>query len=94
MKKKFQSRTSFPSDFVLEGSFISVQKEHRSWEKEGVHREMDVLCLLINNQTGAYVCRSFNPSYDFSDFKLGDSIAIPVSEFRIDNGLKTVIFRA
>lgn len=93
MKKKYQSRTSFPSDLVLEGAFVASQKEHRSWEKEGVHKEMDVVCLFVQNETGVYVCRSFNPSYDFSDFKMGDNIAIPVSEFRVDGGVKSVTFR-
>lgn len=92
-KKTFQTRDSFPSDLVVTGNFIASQKEHRSWNKDGVQREMDVLCIFVQSDQGVFVCRSFNPPYDFVDFKAGESIVIPVNSYSIENGVKSVNFR-
>lgn len=93
VKKSFLTSDCFRNDFVLSGTFIASQKEHRTWTKDGVTREMDVLCIFIQNDSGVYVCRSFNPPYDFSDYKSGESINLPVSEYKIEGGVKSVAFR-
>ena len=92
-KKSFQSADVFPHDILVEGVFIASQIEHRKWIKDGVEREMDVLCLFVQSDKGVFVCRSFNPPYRFDDFKAGDKIVIPVSEYRVENGVKSVMFR-
>lgn len=93
MSKKFTSPSEFPSDLVLSGTFIARQKEHREWTKDGVSKQMDVLLLFVQCPSGIYACRSFNPSYDFADFKVGDSISLPIAEFKLENAIKSVIFR-
>ena len=92
-KKNFQTGDAFQSDLTVEGVFIASQKEHRQWAKDGQKREMDVLCLFIQSDKGVFVCRGFNPSYDFSDFKPGDKIVIPVNQYQVENGVKSVTFR-
>lgn len=92
-KKTFQSVDSFPSDLVVSGTFLDGKLEHRSWEKDGVKKEMDVMCLFVQTSFGIVVARSFNPTYGFTDFKPGDSIVLPVSEYRIENMVKSVTIR-
>lgn len=92
-KKSFQSADNFPHDLVVSGTFIQSQVEHREWEKDGVKKEMDVMCLFFQAPQGIFVARSFNPSFRFEDFKPGDPIVLPVSEYRIDNMVKSITIR-
>lgn len=93
-KKNFVTPESFPADLLVEGTFIARQKEHRNWVKDGVQKEMDLVCLFVQAPSGSvFVCRSFNPPYDFSDFKAGEKICIPVNEYKVENGVRTVFFR-
>lgn len=92
-KKNFQSADSFPSDLVISGTYLDGRTEHREWEKDGVKKSMDVMCLFVQTPKGIFVARSFNPSYTFADFKPGDTIVLPIAEYRIDNMVKSVTIR-
>lgn len=92
-KKFFQTPENFPNDLIVSGSYLSGQLEHREWEKDGVKKEMDVLAMFLQTDRGIFVARSFNPSYQFDDFKAGDTIVLPIAEFRIDNMVKSITVR-
>ena len=92
-KKTFLTEDSFPNDLTVSGTFLESRTEHREWEKDGVKKEMDVMCLILQTPKGIFVARSFNPSYTFGDFKPGDHIVLPIAEYRIDNMLKSITIR-
>lgn len=92
-KKTFQNPDNFKSDLIISGVFLSGRVEHREWEKDGVKKEMDVLAFFVQANNDIFVCRSFNPSYQFSDFKSGENIVVPISEYRIDNMVKSIVVR-
>lgn len=92
-KKTFQNADNFKSDLILSGVFLAGKVEHRSWVKDGVQKEMDVLAFFVQTDKDIFVCRSFNPKYQFADFKAGDTIVVPISEYHIDNMVKTVTVR-
>lgn len=92
-KKTFQNADNFKSDLILSGVFLRGRLEHRSWVKDGVQKEMDVLAFYVDTGNDIFLCRSFNPKYQFADFKVGDPIVVPISEYHIENMAKNVTIR-
>ena len=79
----------------ISGSCLGVNTEHREWDKDGVHKSMDLAVMFVQVQDlGVVVVRAFNPEVSFDDCSVGDTVHVPVSEYRIENGVKTVVFRS
>lgn len=79
----------------ITGVVLGVNTEHREWDKDGIHKSMDLAVMFVHTQDlGVVVVRAFNPDVSFEDCSQGDNVYVPVSEYRIENGVKTVVYRA
>lgn len=79
----------------ISGTCLGVNTEHREWDKDGVHKSMDLAVMFVQVQDlGVVVVRAYNPDISFDDCSAGDVVHIPVSEYRIENGVKSVTYRS
>ena len=94
-KPKFKSASEFPNEVTVSGTFIGHNKEVRNWtdKQTGQARELQVDCCFLQTPFGVAVVRCFNPSFDFSSLKMGDTVCFPVEEYKKENGLKAFMVR-
>lgn len=79
----------------ISGVCLGVNTEHREWDKDGVHKSMDLAVMFVQvPDLGVVVVRAYNPDVSFDDCAAGDNVHVPVNEYRIENGVKSVTYRA
>lgn len=78
----------------ISGVCLSTSVEHREWDKDGVHKSMDLAVMFVNSaDIGVVVVRAYNPAFSFADVPIGEVVHVPIVEYRIENGIKSAVYR-
>ena len=95
MDKKYKSPSEFPNELTITGQFLGHNLEKRQWKDKqtGLEKELMVDCCFLQCSLGVAVIRCFNPSFDFTTLKQGDTVCFPVEEYKKENGLKAFTVR-
>lgn len=94
-----ESKNSLPTvgatDFPLSGIVLGVQSDSITYvsKKTNLQTEAKRDVIVLQCPFGIVLCRSFNPSVDCSFLKSGDKVTFALTEYRIDNGVKTASVR-
>lgn len=88
--------TKFPQDLTVSGIVLGIQNDSINYtsKKTGLASTLNRDVIILQTSFGVVICRTYNPSVDVSkSFKAGQEAEFPISEYRIDNGLKTATVR-
>lgn len=93
--RDYSSPSQFPTELTVSGSLLGHSKEKRTWKDKvsGIEKELEVDCLFLQSSFGVLVVRCFNPKFDLTSLKVGDTVCFPVEEYKKENGLKSVSIR-
>lgn len=84
-----------PNDLTITGTLLGVQSDNITYisKKTNLQTEAKRDVLVLQCPFGIVLCRAFNPQSDTSRFKVGEQITFAVTEYKIDNGVKSASVR-
>ncbi len=79
----------------LTGNVLSVESETFEYQsrKTGHQEKLNRFTIILQGDYGILVGSVFNPKTDMSTIKVGQKIAVEISEYKIDSGLQRAVFR-
>lgn len=85
----------YPHDLTITGLVLGRQDDTITYssKKTGKQESLKREVILLKTSFGIVVCRFFNPTSDLSVFKEGSTATLPVSQYAIEQGLKTATIR-
>lgn len=84
------------NDLCITGVVLGFQNDSITYrsKKTGQDETMVRDVVILNTSFGIVVCRFFNPSIDVkSVLREGTEVTFPISQYSIENGLKTATVR-
>lgn len=90
-----QNENPYPHDLTISGVVLGRQDDTITYtsKKTGKEETLKREVLLLKTSFGIVVCRFFNPTTDLSVYKEGGNATLPVSQYGIEQGLKTATIR-
>ena len=85
-----------PSDLCISGIVLGFQNDTITYQskKTGKEETLNRDVVILKTSFGIVICRFFNPSLDVKSFlSEGMDITFPISQYQIENGLKTASVR-
>lgn len=84
------------NDLTIQGMVLGFQNDSITYtsKKTGQQETLNRDVVILRCSFGIVICRFFNPSVDVKSLLAeGQNISLPVSEYRVDNGLKCATIR-
>lgn len=85
-----------PNDLAISGMVLGFQNDTITYtsRKTGKEETLTRDVVILKTSFGIVICRFFNPSLDVkSILHEGDTVSVPVSQYSVENGLKTATVR-
>lgn len=91
----FASAEQFPSDLTVSGMLVGLSHDDLEYtsKKTGLRQTLKRAVLVLQTPVGIVLCRSYNGDTDLSIFQQGKTYFFPITEYKIDNGVKSATVR-